>query len=137
MRIRLWLAEYELFVNLGDDLKALDCLIMAVKDYPKLYAYAVQWNAGNEVEAGYQHLLTILSQNYGLTQEQALEIANARSDIEYTKMVLFIVQGRGFGSWDESNTVEESMPEATADPLPDVLPEENEMDESTFINNQH
>ena len=135
LRIRLWLAEYELFVNSGDDLRALDSLITAVKEYPKLYAYAVQWNAGDEVDAGYQHLLTILSQNYGLTQEQALEIANARSDIEYTRMVLFIVQGRGFGSWDESNTVTKPSPESTEGQLPDALPEESEMDKNTFINN--
>ena len=135
LRIRLWLAEYELFVNSGDDLRALDSLITAVKEYPKLYAYAVQWNAGDEVDAGYQHLLTILSQNYGLTQEQALEIANARSDIEYTRMVLFIVQGRGFGSWDVSNTVTKPSSESTEGQLPDALPEESEMDESTFINN--
>ena len=136
LRIRLWVAEYELFVNSGEDLRALDSLITAVKEYPKLYAYAVQWNAGGEVEAGYQHLLTILTQNYGLTEEQALVIANARSDIEYTRMVLFIVQGRGFGSWDESNTVTKPSPEHTDNPLPDALPEENEMDDSTFINNQ-
>ena len=135
LRIRLWLAEYELFVDSGEDLRALDSLITAVKEYPKLYAYAVQWNAGDEVESGYQHLLTILSQNYGLTQEQALEIANARSDIEYTRMVLFIVQGRGFGSWNESNTVTKPSPESTGDQLPDALPEEGEMDASTFINN--
>ena len=136
LRIRLWLAEYELFVNSGEDLRALDSLITAVKEYPKLYAYAVQWNAGDEVEAGYQHLLTILSQNYGLTQEQALEIANARSNIEYTKMVLFIVQGRGFGSWNESDTVTKPSPESAGDKLPDELPEESEMDESNFVNNK-
>ena len=141
--IRLWLREYEMFVEEGSEVEALDSLIQTVEEYPALYAYAVQWNAEAEVAAGYEEILGILSANYGLTEEQALEIAGERSDLEYTKMVVAIVEGRPFGSWNEPEPAEPSAPEEeqqsaepeadTPLPMEDVLPEENELQDNGTV----
>ena len=130
--IRLWLREYEMFAEKGDEMKALDSLIQTVDRYPNLYAYAVQWNAGSEVAEGYDRILEILATKYGLTQEQAQAINDEPDDKEYTRMILAIVQGKNYGAWDEPEE-----PEDIGEPeLEDELPEETELGKDTFINNQ-
>lgn len=127
--INLWLREYEMFVDEGAEVEALDSLLQTVARYPKLYDYAVQWDAGTEVAARYQRVLDILLEKYGLTEEQAKEIAAVGSNREYTKRVVLIVQGEPFGIWDGPAAT--PTPETT--PLQDVLPEEEEMSEGGFI----
>ena len=133
--IRLWIREYEMFVEAGEEVEALDSLIQTVDHYPTLYAYAIQWNAGDEVMTGYSYILNILSEKYGLTEEQAKEIASVRSDYEYTKMVVAIVQGKPYGSWNEPVIVETEPEEPEQAPLPDELPEEGELEEGFYIGN--
>lgn len=133
LRIRLWLREYEMFVEADEEVEALDSLIQTVSDYPELYAYAVQFNAGDEVVAAYANILNILYAKYGLTEAQAQEIAAVRSNYTYTQMVVDIVLGKPFGSWNEP---EYTGPEPETTPLPDELPEEEELSGGSFINNQ-
>ena len=133
LRVRLWMREYEMFVEAGEEVEALDVLIQAVNDFPKLYAYAEKWNAGDDVQAGYTGILNILAGKYGLTEAQALEIASVRSDYDYTEMVVDIVQGKTYGSWNEPPE-EPETPEP--EPLPDELPEEGDLGGDSFIQNQ-
>ncbi len=133
LRVRLWMREYEMFVEAGEEVEALDVLIQAVNDFPKLYAYAEKWNAGDDVQAGYTGILNILAGKYGLTEAQALEIASVRSDYDYTEMVVDIVQGKTYGSWNEQPE-EPETPEP--EPLPDELPEEGDLGGDSFIQNQ-
>lgn len=133
--IRLWIREYEMFIEEGSEVEALDSLIQTVEEYPSLYAYAAQWNAETEVAAGYENVLNILYSNYGLTESQALEIAGVRSDLEYTKMVVDIVSGKPFGSWNEPEPTEQPEIKAEAEPQPmqDVLPEESELQDNGVV----
>lgn len=131
--IRLWLREYEMFADEGSEVEALDSLLQTVKDYPKLYEHAVQWNADTEVAAGYQTILNILLEKYGLTEEQAKEIAAIRNDRAYTRMVVEVVYGYASDSWNELTTAPEPEPEQT--PLQDVLPEEEGLLDGGFIDN--
>lgn len=132
--IRLWLREYEMFAEEGAETEALDSLIQTVDRYPELYAYANQWNAESEVAAGYATILNILADKYGLTESEAMEIAAVRSDVEYTRMVTAIAQGKAFGSWNEPEPVIPEEP--AAEELRDKLPEEDELGQETFIDNQ-
>lgn len=123
LRIRLWMREYELFVNEGSEMEALDVLIQAANDYAVLYDYASQWNAADEVSGIYGQMLAILRDKYGLTEAQALEIAAQPDDVEYTRLIAAIVQGDGYTSptgGTVSGTVE----------LPDMLPEEEQFPEN-------
>ena len=133
LAIRLWMSEYRMFSEEGQEVEALDSLIQSVYDYPTLYTYAQAWNADKEVAQFYAQLLQILSEKYCLTEAQAMEIANTPDDIEYTKMVMAIAQGKEFGSWNQP--VE---PEVKPQPvvLEDKLPEEGDIDDTSFVDNQ-
>ena len=134
LTIRMWLREYEVFVNEGSELEALDSLLQAVRDYPTLLDYATQWNAQDEVSAAFQDILNILSQKYELSQEEAQNIAAISDNLEYTKNVMMILQKLGLGSWEfpagttavTDKTPAQSTEEAAAQ-LPDPLPEEKEI----------
>ncbi len=133
LTIRMWLREYEVFVNEGSELEALDSLLQAVRDYPTLLNYATQWNAQNEVSSAYQDILNILLQKYQLSQEEAEKLAAVSDNVEYTKNVMLILQKLGLESWDfPAGTALEETPapnteEAPATQLPDPLQEEKEI----------
>lgn len=129
LRMRLWFREYELLVQEGAEPEALDSLLESVKNYPALYSYAFEWNAGTEVAEIYTKMLNLLSSKYHLTEEQALEIANTQNDMEYSQKVYAIVDGGAYGSWDEQPEVE------VEENLRDVLPEEEELDDILFLEN--
>ena len=123
LRIRLWMREYELFVDESAEVAALDVLIQSVNDYADLYDYANRWNAGGEVSDVYGQMLVILRDKYGLTEAQALEIAAEPDDVEYTKLVTAVAQGKGYTSHAEESV------QAPVE-LPDMLPEEKQFPEN-------
>jgi len=130
LTIRMWLREYEVFVNEGSELEALDSLLQAVRDYPTLLNYATQWNAQDEVSLAFQDILNILSQKYQLSQEEAQQIADISDNVEYTKNVMLVLQRLGLGFWEfPQGTEETSAPNTEEAPaqLPDPLPEEKEI----------
>ena len=130
LTIRMWLREYEVFVNEGSELEALDSLLQAVHDYPLLLNYATEYNAQDEVTVAFQEILNVLSQKYGLSQEEAQEIADISNNVEYTQGVMTVLQKLGLESWDIPQIVEDATPsndgEAAVE-LPDLLPEEKEI----------
>jgi hypothetical protein len=123
LRIRLWMREYELFVEEGSETEALDILIQAVNDYAALYDYAAQWNAESLISETYEQMLSILSDKYGLTESQALEIAAEPDDVEYTRKVTDVAEGRGYASSETEDVPLEVQ-------LPDMLPEEQQFPEN-------
>lgn len=139
--IRLWIREYEMFMAEGNRVGALDSLIQTIDSYPGLYSYAGQWNAEQDIAAGYAIILNYLSGEFGLTEGQAQAIAAVRSDREYTRMVTAIAGGRSFENWDEPETPEVPVQVPTAsepeeNQIPDMLPEEDGLGSDTFIDNQ-
>lgn len=139
--IRLWIREYEMFMAEGDRVGALDSLIQTIDSYPGLYSYAGQWNAEQDIAAGYAIILNYLSDEFGLTEGQAQAIAAVRSDREYTKMVTAIAGGRTFENWDAPATPEvpaqdSPVAEPEENQIPDMLPEEDGLGSDTFIDNQ-
>lgn len=123
LRIRLWMREYELFADEGAEVEALDVLIQSVNEYAGVYEYALQWNAEDDVSVIYSRILGILQDKYGLTEEQALEIAAEPDDVEYTRLVTAAAQGKGYVSRD-------TAPVRGKEELPDMLPEERQFPEN-------
>lgn len=128
LRIRLWIREYEMLAEEGAEAEALDSLIQSVGDYPVLYEYAVQWNAGGEVSESYATILSILSEKYNLTEAQAQEIAAMERDVDYSQVVYAIIDGKAS---DFLNKPVAEEPEK----LQDVLPEEEEIENTSFVDN--
>lgn len=122
LRINLWMREYEIYVEEGSEVEALDVLIQAVEDYPLLETYASEWNAYSEVRAVYEQMLSILSEKYHLTEAQAQAIAEVKDDEEYTRQVTAMAQGQEYDSWNE--------PVYETEQLPDMLPEEQNFQEN-------
>ena len=132
LRIRMWIREYEMLAEEGSEPEALDSLIQSVHNYPVLYEYAVQWNAGADMAEAYAQILGILSEKYHLTEAQAMEIADTRSDVDYSKMIYSIADGGAFGSWDAKKPKEATEnPEA----LEDLLQEEADLEDIPFVDN--
>lgn len=130
LRVRLWIREYEMFADEGSEVEALDSLIQSVNDYPALYEYAVQWNSVAEVSEVYAQMLDILSNKYGLTEEQAKEIAAEPDDVEYTRKVTAVAEGKSYSATDASQEVTGSN-----ESLRDILPEEEGMVNANFVDN--
>ena len=128
--IRLWYREYEMFVEEGAEVEALDSLIQTVKNYPMLYEYASKWNAEGDVYAVYADILNILLDKYGITELQAKEIAKEKDDREYTRMVMALAEGKPYGSWNQWEILDEDAP------LPNELPEESDLQQGNFVDNR-
>lgn len=142
----------------GNDLKALDSLIQSVYEYPALYEYAFRWDAEIEVSEVYNSILDALYGKYGVTEEQAQEIAALKSDIEYTRAVMALAGSSGYGDGSipseeagQSESAGDSAGEAVnpeadgnqsedgngqEEELPDELPEEAEMEPEDYVDNQ-
>ncbi len=142
LRIRLWLREYEILSEEGSEVRALDSLIQSVNAYPGLYASAVEWRCLDKVEPTYSEMLSILSQKYGLSAEEAVLIASEPDDIVYTRLVNAIAGGstytdamnqiNGIPSESEAPLPE---PEPEPEPLYDLLPEEDGVTGEGFVEN--
>ena len=122
LRIRLWQREYELLKE-ESDVKALDSLIQTVNRYPGLYASAVKWGCLDEVEPIYKQLLSELESRYGLTEEEAAEIAVIRNDVDYTRAVYQVINGL-YGAEPEAEQEPEPEPEPVV--IDDVIPGEDD-----------
>ncbi|MCR5426884.1 MAG: hypothetical protein K6E81_08655, partial [Lachnospiraceae bacterium] len=132
LRIRLWLREYEILSE-ESEVRALDVLIQSVNVYPSLYRSAVEWNCAEEVSSVYNEMVDILNTKYRLTVDEALAIAAQEDDVIYTRLVTAAAQGYGYAGNYQTQEQEEPAPEPEPEPMPDELPEEQEMDGSTFV----
>ena len=133
LRIRLWLREYEILKE-ESDIKALDSLIQTVSRYPGLYESAVRWQCLDDVEPLYRQMVDALWTEYGLTEDQAKEIAMLRSDVDYTRAVYAVINGLNSNSEPEEELPEEPL--SAPDPaLVDELPGESDPGSDTvFVN---
>ncbi len=127
--IRLWYSEYLMYAEAGQELEALDSLIQTVNDYPLLYEYASLWNATGQIQEVYAEILKILSSKYGLSEMQAIEIADIRRDDDYTRAVMAVLNGQHQSSPDDSQGA------AQEGGLQDELPEESGMGQGGFVDN--
>ena len=102
------------------ELEALDSLMRAMAGYEELYGDATECGATSEVAALYDLILVILKNEYGLTQEDAMIIAQCSSNVEYTRYLTAVVEGKKV-STDSNSDIR--LPE---DEPEDLLPEEEE-----------
>ena len=122
LKVQRRIEVYEMYLEENKKLEALDSLMQAVADYEELYAKALEYGAGPEVAALYDKVLTILKDNYGLSQDEAHAIATCDANAEYTRYLTALTQG-GL----ENNGV--FVPEGE---MQDVLPAEGELGNPEF-----
>lgn len=132
LRIRLWLREYEILKE-ESDVKALDSLIQTVNRYPGLYQSAEKWNCLDEVEPLYRQMVDALESEYGLSEEEAMEIAMLKSNVDYTRAVYAVVNG--LHEIHNEEPVEEEPLTRPDDRVEDEIPGESDPgSDAIFVN---
>ena len=122
LRIERRISVYEGYLKEGRDLEALDSLMRAVAGYESLYTAARECGAAAEVSARYEEILNILKDKYGVSETDARAIVNCQSDVDYTRYLTALTEGRSVsgGAGGELTLPPEE--------LEDMLPPETEMD---------
>ena len=109
--------SYENYSKLGMSAEALNALIEGVDVYHLFIADAQQYGVDGEIDGIYARILAELSGNYGVSEEDALNIIASEDDLTYSEKLYSILNGTGLGS------EEEDQPKVKQD----VLPEEEEI----------
>ena len=124
LRIDQKVIGYHNFMDADLRVEALDYLIQFVYDFQEMYANAEMYGFGSEIQNAYQNIIIILQNEYEITEEQALEIAREENDVKYTRTVTNLANGIRMGQISAAEA---------ADDRQDVLPEESELTDSTFV----
>ncbi|MDO4304649.1 MAG: hypothetical protein Q4D94_12125, partial [Bacillota bacterium] len=119
LRLERKIISYENNLTMGRELEAVDALLQGVSCYQNL-TDADEYGVRSEVDALYQQICSVLESNYGISEEEALEI-NAYDNQTYTRKLNSVVYGTDFVKPGEEK----------AEPAPsvpqDILPEEEEI----------
>lgn len=125
LRMQKKINDYDKYVEDGENLYALDSLMQAVEEYEETQGEALACGADGEMLKLYREVLTILLENYGLDEEGVRGIAFCDNKVEYTRMLDTLINGGTVNIKEE--------PATDTEDLPDLLPEEEETDDTEFL----
>ena len=125
LRMQKKISDYDKYVEDGENLYALDSLMQAVEEYEETQEEALVCGADGEMLKLYREVLTILQENYGLDEEGVRGIAFCDNKVEYTRMLDTLINGGTVDIKEE--------PATDTEDLPDLLPEEEETDDTEFL----
>lgn len=108
--------EYAVYRTLEKNLEALDVLVRAVSNYPGMQRKAEKYKVEAQVQEIYEEILQTMEQDFGVTQEDALDAAATEDAVTYTKKLTAMLSG--FAYDPESGEITEEKQ--------DILPEEEE-----------
>lgn len=111
LKMDIFWNHYQEFISGKQFLEGLDKLVQFVYDYPNLHDYATEWNCQDTVADTYIRVLTILSEEYQVSEQEAIAIAELEDDIDYTRALHKLVE-------------EKYKKDALNQAYPDILPEE-------------
>ncbi|MDR0949972.1 MAG: hypothetical protein LBM69_10705 [Lachnospiraceae bacterium] len=132
LRSLLPLKTYQMYMEMGDRVRALDQLIQFTFYYPVLQKDSLELNVTNEFQSSYQSALTLLFDQFGLTQEQALDIANQPDDLIYTRMVTAVANGENYEIWRSDELPNDEVSD-DGPPYENMLPEEEGLPTTNFF----
>ena len=125
LRMQKKISDYDKYVEDGENLYALDSLMQAVEEYEETQEEALACGADGEMLKLYREVLAILLENYGLDEEGVRGIAFCDNKVEYTRMLDTLINGGTVDIKEE--------PATDTEDLPDLLPEEEETDDTEFL----
>jgi len=120
------LDSYYNFMQMNNEVEALNSLLEGVAEYRKQEVAASEWGVQGQILAIYQTICEKL-QEYGLTEADVDEILGYESKVTYTKRLDSIVNGTPFAIEDMMEGFQASEPQPFEDVLPweeDFLPED-------------
>ncbi|MDE7224387.1 MAG: hypothetical protein K2O34_11500, partial [Acetatifactor sp.] len=122
--------NYQRLVMTGKELEALDYLVQFVSHREELYLKGQEWGCQDIVEQTFTGMAGLLKVNYGLDETRAMEIAALKSDVDYTIALMNVLEEfQGSATTDEENEGQEQSP----DSYDDLLPEEEEISDTEFV----
>ena len=119
--------NYRRLVMEGKDMEALDYLVQCVYRKESVYLQGQEWNCMDMVEETYTGMIGLMTANYGLSEERAVEIATLKSDVDYTLALIDVLKALE----SDSETEEGSEQQEPLISYEDLLPEEEENSDAT------
>ena len=99
LRISGKVADYDLFISLGDDMKAVDSLFTGVQIYNdyanNLAKLKIEADFIELLDVEYKKILDIFQNNYHVSEADVQEALTYEDNIVYTKILVSVVEGRG------------------------------------------
>lgn len=127
-------ANYQRLVREGKDLEALDYLVQFICRKEEFYQKGQEWGCLNVVEDTYSGMTSLMIANYGLNENRAIEIAALKSDVDYTVALMKVLEEfHGAGTAGAGTTDGETGGQDQQSFLADLLPEEEENSDTTFV----
>ena len=123
------LDNYLVYMGMDKEMAALNELMFAVDYYQSNRSVAESYGALDEMNTVYAQVLSVLSQQYHLSETEAIEIF-ALDDLSYNERLYYLVHGTAFVAPDIPQTGLLNSTGTTGggnDSMNDMLPEENEM----------
>ena len=116
MRMQSNLDGYHNYMKLNDEIMAIHSLLEGVHIKFDVFGKAEELGVLSQVREVYDKILEILNNNYHVSEEEALELIEEKSDAVYTRKLEAIAEG---GEYTESNSEQTNWD--------DMLPEEENL----------
>lgn len=116
LRMQSNLDGYNSYKKIGDEVTAIHSLLEAVHVRDDVFAKAQEFDVLSKVSEIYNQILNILNGEYQLTEEDAMQLVQEKSDVTYTQKLQFLAEGKVY--------VEETVESVNQENL---LPEEEEL----------
>lgn len=116
LRMQSNLDGYHNYVKMNKEVYALHSLLDGVKVKFEVYLKAEEFGVLTQVMDIYNEILEILNSKYYLSEDDALNLVNEKSDAVYTRKLEALVEGKSYIE-DSSDSIDQS----------DLLPEEKEL----------
>lgn len=126
------LDNYLVYMGMDKEMAALNELMLAVHYYQSNLSVAESYGAVEEMDTVYRQVLSVLDQQYQLSETEAIEIF-ALDDLSYNERLYYLVHGTEFVAPDvpqsgsTNNPVNIGTSGSGNEILDDMLPEENEL----------
>ena len=101
LQVERKLESYENYEKMGMPLEALNALVSGAGKYQNLKDEAELYSVDAEVYGLYEQILAALMENYGLSEEDVLEILSLEDNVAYSYQLESIVYGGGLGAEEE------------------------------------
>ena len=85
-----YLAGYENYIAMNMQEEALDMLLMAMRNKENLLEESVKYGVEIQVQSVYDSIESLLSQNYGLSEDAIKEVNSIKKERDYTIRLLEI-----------------------------------------------
>lgn len=86
-----YLKGYENYKAMNKEVEALDMLLMSERNKEKLLEDATKFNVEKQVSSVYDSIESLLSENYGLSEEDINEINSIKKDRDYTIRIMEVL----------------------------------------------